>query len=154
MHEMSLYVQNKKMRFCTLHEYRFSYGLIAFLGMLTGLSDASIDDFTVKAFLWTFFFGIITAVIAYELIVMPTPSYPKLQSILFILFGYMGLLSVHHFTWLITWMLLGKPLERKLWLMPNVFGDFYVYTIIMSILLIMYMSFLFFINIKSCEQNE
>ena len=151
MHKMSLYLQNKKMRFCTLHEYRFSYGLIALLGMFTGLSDASIDDFTVKAFLWTFFFGIVMAVIAYELILMPTPSYPKLQSIFFILFGYMGLLSIHHFTWLATWILLGKPLERKLWLMPNVFGDLYIYTLVMGIMLIAYISYLIFINMRDCE---
>jgi len=153
MHEMSSYIQNKnkKMSFCTLHEYRFSYGLTALLGMLTGLSDASIEDFTIKAFLWTGFFGIIMAVIAYELILMPTPPHPKLQSILFILFGYMGLLSIHHFTWLMTWILLGKPLERRLWLMPNVFGDLYIYTIVMGVMFIAYISYLVFINIKDCE---
>jgi hypothetical protein len=91
------------------------------------------------------------AVIVYEFIIMSTPSYPKLQSILFILFGYMGLLSVHHFTWLITWILLGKPLERRLWLMPNVFGDLYIYTIIMGVMLIAYISYLVLINIRDCE---
>jgi len=151
MHEMSLHLQNKKMRFCTLHEYRFSYGLTALLGMLTGLSDASIEDFTVKAFLWTGFFGIIMAVIAYELIIMPTPPYPKLQAVLFILFSYIGLLSIHHFTWLATWILLGKPVERRLWLMPNVFGDLYIYTIIMGAMLITYITYLVLINIRDCE---
>jgi len=136
---------------CFFHHYRISYGLIALLGMLTGLSDASIEDFTVKAFLWTGFFAIVMAVIAYELIIMPTPPYPKLQAVLFILFGYMGLLSVHHFTWLTTWILLGKPVERRLWLMPNVFGDLYIYTIIMGAMLITYISYLVLINIKDCE---
>ena len=137
--------------FCTYIEYRASYALLAFLGIFTGLIDASIDDFTVKAFFWAGFIMLFLGIIAYELILMPTPPRPRLQAFLFVIFGYMGFLSFHHFAWLSTSMVLGKFSEGPLWLMPHLYVDFLTYTIVMISFMSIYSFYLYYINFFDCQ---
>ena len=137
--------------FCTLHEYRITYALIGFTGFVTGLVDALIDDFTVKAFLWAFALWLVLIVTAYELTIMPTPVKPFIQSILLITLGTAGLLSIHHFTWLGVSILIGRRLYDVLWLAPNMYVDFWLYTTVTAYMFIAYMVYLIYINMKSCD---
>ncbi|MCC6057158.1 MAG: hypothetical protein LM583_10825, partial [Desulfurococcaceae archaeon] len=113
--------------FCTYHEYRLSLGLAALTGIMTGIADASIYEWSVKAFTWAAILMLYSLVVAYEFIVMPTPPRPLLQAFLFILVAPMGLLSAHHWTWFILSIMLGKPIEFKLWLAPNIYADLNTY---------------------------
>jgi hypothetical protein len=137
--------------FCTLHEYRITYSLTGFTGFVTGLVDALVDDFTVKAFLWAFVLWLILIVTAYELTVMPTPPKPLAQSALLILLGTAGLLSIHHFTWLGVSILVGRRLCDSLWLAPNIYVDFRLYTTAAAYTFIAYMVYLIYINMKPCD---
>jgi len=137
--------------FCTYHEYRASYALLGFLGIITGLIDATIDDFTVKAFLWAGFMMLFLGIISYEFIVMPTPPRPRLQAFLFVILGYMGFLSFHHFTWYVLAMLLGKLGEGPLWLMPHLYVDLLTYTIVMFSFMGIYSFYLYYINFFDCS---
>jgi len=137
--------------FCTLHEYRITYSMLGFTGFITGLVDALIDDFTVKAFLWAAVLWLILIVTAYELTVMPTPVKPFMQSILLITLGTVGLLSIHHFTWLGVSILVGRRFYDSLWLAPNMYVDFRLYTTVTAYTFIAYMVYLIYINIKSCD---
>jgi hypothetical protein len=124
---------------------------LAILGIFTGVVDASIDDFTVKAFVWTGFIMLFFGIISYEFIVMPTPPRPRLQAFLFIIFGFMGFLSYHHFTWYVLAMLLGKLGEGPLWLMPHVYVDLLTYTIVMFSFMGLYAIYLYYINYFDCS---
>jgi hypothetical protein len=137
--------------FCTLHEYRTTYSLTGFTGFVTGLVDALVDDFTVKAFLWASVLWLVLMVTAYELTVMPTPPKPFAQSVLLILLGTAGLLSVHHFTWLGVSILVGRKFCDSLWLAPNMYVDFRLYTTATAYTFIAYMVYLIYINMKSCD---
>jgi len=136
---------------CFYHEYRFSYGILGILGIMTGLTDATIDDFSVKAFIWSSLIVMTMMIIAYEFIVMETPKKPLLQAALFILLGLSGLVSVHHFTWIFTWILVKGSLPKILWIAPNIYLNFTIYTLIMFTLLIIYTTYLVVINVLSCE---
>jgi FtsH-binding integral membrane protein len=97
-------------KLCTYHEYRLSLGLAAIAGIMTGLADAAIDDWAVKAFTWAAILMLYALIVSYELIVMPTPPKPLLQALLFTLTAPLGLLSAHHFTWYTLTVMLGKPI--------------------------------------------
>jgi len=140
-------------KFCTYHEYRFSLGLVALTGIATGLVDAAIDDWSVKAFVWASILMFYSLIVAYEFIVMPTPSRPLLQAFLFILIAPLGLLSMHHFTWLALSILLGKTIEQKLWLAPHIYVDINIYNAIMNASLDIYILFIAITNLKSCEKE-
>lgn len=135
--------------FHTFHEYRFSYGMYFITGILTGLTDALLEDFTVKAFLWASFLMFLNIVQAYELSVMEAPEKPRLQSILLCIMGLLALLSTHHFVWLWTCILIGKEIDDPLWLAPGVYVSFKLYTAVMSLALIASLKYLFYINICS-----
>jgi hypothetical protein len=120
-------------------------------GFITGLIDALIDDFTVKAFLWASVLWLMLIVTAYELTVMPTPVKPFAQSVLLILLGTAGLLSIHHFTWLGVSILIGRRFYDSLWLAPNIYVDFRLYTTATAYIFIAYMVYLIYINMKSCD---
>jgi len=141
---------NMKCLFKTLHEYRYAISIVFFVALFNGSIDAIIDDFTIKAFAWAFSFTILFIVVSYEFIMMPIPEKPLLQSILFVLISISGLLSVHHFTWIAFMMLLNKEIERqKLWIAPNIYVNFDIYTIVMGICLMIYISYLLYISICS-----
>jgi hypothetical protein len=140
-------------KFCTLHEYRYSLGLAALTGIITGIVDASIDDWAVKAFVWAGILMLYTLIVSYEFIVMPTPPHPLLQAFLFILTAPLGLLSSHHWTWYILTLMLGKPIEFKLWLAPNIYVNLNTYNIIMASSLVIYLLYLIITNFISCEKE-
>jgi hypothetical protein len=119
------------------------------LGILTGLSDASIEDFTVKAFIWSTLIVVIMTIVSYEFIIMPTPKRAFLQALLFMITGLIGLLSIHHLAWLMVSVLLGRTLYPSLWLAPNLYVDLYFYTELMVILLSIYLAYLVYINLCS-----
>jgi len=137
--------------FCTLYEYRTAYALIGFTGFVTGLIDALVDDFTVKAFLWAFVLWLALIATAYELTIMPAPPKPFVQSILLITLGTAGMLGIHHFTWLGVSILIGRRFDNVLWLAPNIYVDFKLYTTVTAYMFIAYMAYLIYINIKSCD---
>jgi hypothetical protein len=134
-----------------MHEYRIALGLMGLSGFMTGLVDASIDDFSVKAFVWSAILILAMIVVSYEFIVMPTPPRPFLQASLFILTGLGGLLSAHHITWVSMMTLLGKKIPRDLWLAPNIYADFTLYTFLMLILLVIYLMYLIYTNLCSAD---
>jgi len=138
---------------CTYHEYRFSYGLAALTGIMTGLTDSTIDDWTVKAFTWAAILMLYTLIVSYEFIVMPTPQRPLLQATLFILLTPLGILSTHHFTWYSISILLGKTIEQKLWLAPHTYADLNTYNMIMIISLSFYILYLVITNFISCKNR-
>jgi hypothetical protein len=138
---------------CTYHEYRFSLGLASLAGVLTGLADATIDDWSVKAFIWSGILMLYSLIASYEFIVMPTPPRPILQAFLFILTAPLGLLSSHHWTWYILTLMLGKPTEFRLWLAPNIYTNLNTYNMIMAISLATYIAYLTATNIKTCEKE-
>lgn len=140
-------------RFCTYHEYRFSYGLAALTGIMTGLADATIDDWSVKAFVWSGILMLYALIVSYEFIVMPTPPKPLLQAFLFVSISPLGLLSFHHFAWLSMSILLGKTIELKLWLAPNIYADLNTYNTITIISLIVYLLYLIIANLISCDNR-
>jgi len=140
-------------KMCTYHEYRFSYGLAALTGIMTGLTDASIDDWCVKSFVWATIIMLYALIVAYEFIVMPTPPKPLLQALLFILITPLGLLSSHHWTWYILTIMLGKSIEFKLWLAPNIYADLNTYNAIMIASLAIYLLYLIITNFISCEKE-
>jgi hypothetical protein len=120
------------------------------VALFNGSIDAIIDDFSIKAFAWAFSFTILFIVVSYEFIMMPIPEKPLLQSILFVLISISGLLSVHHFSWIAFMMLLNKEIERQnLWIAPNIYVNFDLYTIVMGICLMIYISYLLYISICS-----
>ena len=137
--------------FCTLHEYRIVYSLMGFAGLVTGLVDALVDDFTVKAFLWAAVLWLILIVTAYELTVMPTPPKPFAQSVLLMVLGSAGFLAIHHFVWLGVSILIGRRFYDDLWLAPNIYVNFKLYTTATAYAFIAYMVYLIYINIKSCD---
>jgi hypothetical protein len=141
-------------RFCTYHEYRFSYGLAALTGVMTGIADASIDDWSVKAFVWAAIIMLYALIVAYEFIVMPTPPKPLLQAFIFILITPLGLLSAHHWAWYMLTVLLGKPIEFKMWLAPNIYASLDTYNTLMAIALAIYIAHLIIANLKTCEKTE
>jgi hypothetical protein len=138
---------------CTYHEYRFSYGLAALAGIMTGLADAAIGDWAAKAFVWSGLLLLYALVVSYEFIVMPTPPRPLLQAFLFVLLAPMGLLSAHHFTWLIVSVMLGAPIDSRLWLAPNIYIDFHTYTVIAFAMLLAYFAALLTASAMSCEKE-
>jgi hypothetical protein len=140
-------------KFCTYHEYRFSYGLTALTGIMTGIVDATVEDWSIKAFIWSGILMFYALIVSYEFIVMPTPTKPLLQAFLFILTAPLGLLSSHHWTWYILTAMLGKPIEFKLWLAPNIYVDLNLYNMIMMISLSVYITYLVIINLVSCEKR-
>jgi hypothetical protein len=140
-------------RLCTYHEYRLSLGLVALTGIITGIVDASIYDWAVKAFTWATILILYTLIVSYEFIVMPTPPRPLLQAFLFILTAPLGLLSSHHLTWYIITLMLEKPIEFKLWLAPNIYADLNIYNTIMIISLSFYSIYLVITNFISCEKE-
>ena len=140
-------------RLCTYHEYRFSLGLAALTGIMTGLADSTIDDWSVKAFVWATIVMLYALIVAYEFIVMPTPPKPMLQAFLFVLITPLGLLSTHHFTWYSLSILLGKTIEPKLWLAPHTYADLNTYNMIMIISLSFYILYLVITNFISCEKE-
>jgi hypothetical protein len=140
-------------RFCTYHEYRFSLGLASLVGVLTGLADVAIEDWSVKAFVWAGILFFYNLIISYEFIVMPTPPKPLFQALLFILVTPMGLLSAHHWTWYILTIMLGKPIEFKLWLAPNIYADLSTYNTFMLISFLVYLLYLIIANFMSCEKE-
>jgi hypothetical protein len=140
-------------KFCTYHEYRFSLGLASLVGMMTGIVDASIDDWSVKAFIWSGILFFYSLIISYEFIVMPTPPKPLLQAFLFVSISPLGLLSAHHWTWYLLTVMLGKPIEFRLWLAPNIYVDLNLYNMIMMISLSVYITYLVIINLVSCEKR-
>ena len=124
------------------HEYRFAYGVIAFGAILTGLIDALISDWCVKAFAWSAVIFAAMSIIAYEFIVMPTPRRPKLQAVLFVLFSWLGWLSIHHWVWLFTSMIVYNYRPGKtLWLAPNIVVDTNLYNTLMAISLAAYIAY-------------
>ncbi|MEM2389060.1 MAG: hypothetical protein QW215_02360 [Ignisphaera sp.] len=137
----------------TFHEYRFSLGVLGLAGIMTGLIDALALDWTVKAFLWSSALIIAMSITTYELTVMPTPENPFLQSILLIITSLMGLLSIHHFTWIFVWTITGGEIHEKLWLAPNIYIEFNTYTTIMAILLTIYILHIIYCNICSAEER-
>jgi len=138
---------------CTYHEYRFSLGLASLVGVLTGLADATIEDWSVKAFAWSGILMLYALIASYEFIVMPTPPRPLLQAFLFVLIAPLGLLSMHHFTWLTLSILLGKTIEKKLWIAPNIYVDLNTYNTIIIISLLVYLLYLITTNIMSCDNR-
>jgi hypothetical protein len=142
-----------KNKTCTYHEYRISLGLTALTGILTGLTDATIVDWSVKAFTWAAIVMLYTLIVSYEFIVMPTPPKPLLQALLFVLISPLGLLSAHHWTWYLLTLMLGKPIEFKLWLAPNIYADLNTYNTIMTTALAIYIVYLIFTNLTSCEKR-
>ncbi|MEM2388626.1 MAG: hypothetical protein QW215_00125 [Ignisphaera sp.] len=140
--------------FRTLHEYRFSLGIIGLTGMITGLIDALATDWSVKAFLWSSALVISMSITAYELTVMTTPEKPLSQSTLLVLTGLMGLLSIHHFTWLFVWIMAGGTIHDVLWVAPNIYVRFYDYTTLMIVFLIVYALYMIYCNICSAEKDR
>jgi len=136
--------------FCTYHEYRFSYGTAKIVGMITGLIDALTDDWTIKAFLWSSVLIMYIIVVSYEFIMMETPPRPLLQAILFQL-SILGLLSTHHFIWYAVSIMIGRKIDNILWLAPNIYMDFVKYTETAIAMYIIYVAYLMYINIKSCD---
>jgi hypothetical protein len=123
-------------------------------GIITGIADASIYEWSVKAFTWAAILMLYSLVVAYEFIVMPTPPRPLLQAFLFVLTSPLGLLSSHHWTWYILSIMLGKPIEFKLWLAPNIYADLDTYNTLMAIVLAIYVAHLIIANLKTCEKTE
>ena len=140
-------------RLCTYHEYRFSLGLAALTGIMTGLADSTIDDWSVKAFVWATIVILYALIVAYEFIVMPTPPKPMLQAFLFVLITPLGLLSTHHFTWYSLSILLGKTIEPKLWLAPNIYVNLNAYNSLIVISFIIYIAYLVVTNLTPCEKT-
>jgi len=137
--------------FCTFHEYRESYGLASIIGIMTGLVDALLEDWSVKAFLWSAILVLYIVVVSYEFIIMETPPRPFLQALLFCILAVMGLLASHHITWLLVSILLGRRIEKVLWLAPNIYAPFREYTLASIAMFIVYIAYLIYINIKSCD---
>jgi hypothetical protein len=121
--------------------------------MLTGLADAAISDWSVKAFAWTGVLMLYALIVSYEFILMPTPPKPFLQAVLFVVSAPMGLLPAHHFTWLIVSVMLGKPIEIRLWIAPNMYVSLYTYTVAMLLLLTLYLAYLIVASLHPCEQS-
>jgi hypothetical protein len=140
--------------FCTFHEYRFSYGLVALVGVITGLVDATVDDWSVKAFAWAGAVLFYALAASYEFIMMETPPRPLLQAGLFIALGLAGFLSAHHLAWLVMSVLLGKPVESVLWLAPHIYMDLSTYNVLMSLFLVAYTVYLLYINVEACEAEK
>ena len=138
---------------CTFHEYRFSLGLAFITGIITGAIDATVDDWSVKAFAWAGILMLYALIVAYEFIVMPIPPKPLLQAFLFILISPLGLLSAHHWTWYTLTVMLGKPINFKLWLAPNIYIDLNIYNTLMASSLAIYLVYLITANLIPCEKT-
>jgi len=136
--------------FCTFHEYRVSYGLAGLAGVMTGLVDALVEDWSVKAFLWSAILLLYIVIVSYELIIMETPPKPLLQSILFTM-TIPGMLASHHLVWTVVSIMIGRTIHKNLWLAPNIYMDFTVYTLASIAMLMIYLAYLIYINTKSCD---
>lgn len=144
------------MRYClfkTMHEYRASYALLFLTGLVTGLIDALVLDFAVKAFLWAFALVLALITVSYEFIVMPTPEKPLLQAVLFIILGLAALLSTHHLTWLAVSVMLGREVGSRLWLAPNIYVDLSLYNTVMLFSLAASLVYLAYVNVCSCDEG-
>jgi hypothetical protein len=117
---------------------------------MTGLVDALVEDWSVKAFLWSAILVLYMVVVSYEFIIMETPPRPFLQAILFTL-SIPGLLASHHLTWTAVSIMLGRKIEVFLWLAPNIYAPFREYTLASILMLTAYVACLIYVNIKSCD---
>jgi hypothetical protein len=115
-------------------------------GLVTGLVDALVEEWSIKAFLWAGALLLYALVVAYELTVMDTPPRPLLQASLLVVFSTAGLLSIHHVTWLTTSVMLGRAVEQSLWLAPNIYASTDTYNAVMAISLVSYLSYLLYTN--------
>ncbi len=132
--------------FQTFHEYRVSLGMAGVAGLITGLVDSLVEDWSIKAFLWAGALLLYALVVAYELAVMDTPPRPLLQASLLVVFSTAGLLSVHHVTWLSVSTMLGRTLEHRLWLAPNIYASISLYNTVMVASLVSYLAYLLYTN--------
>lgn len=135
--------------FKTYHEYRIVLGSTSLIGVMTGIVDATILDWCLKAFVWSGILLLYFVITAYELTVMETPERPFLQSILLVVTSLFGLLSTHHFTWILMTISIGRQIENPLWISPNIYVDFYCYTYLMFTLFSIYIVFLVYTNLCS-----
>jgi len=140
-------------KLCTYDEYTDALGSSFLFGILTGLADATITDWTTKAFVWAGFLLLYAIVVSYKFIIMPTPPRPLLQATVFAAVAPMGLLSAHHFTWLIVSVMLGYRIERRLWLAPNIYTDLYTYTLATVLMFLIYFVIIFFASSRKCNEN-
>jgi hypothetical protein len=138
--------------FCTLHEYRAVYGLAGLLGVVTGIVDVAVLDWAVKSFLWAGLVLLYTLVASYEFIVMRTPPRPLLQVLLFTLLAPMGLISIHHYTWLVVTVMLGREVSHVLWLAPGIYASLHLYNVLTLAMLTLYLLYLAYINSRPCRE--
>jgi hypothetical protein len=117
---------------------------------MAGLVDALVEDWSVKAFLWSAILLLYIVVVSYEFIIMEAPPKPLLQAILFTL-AIPGMLASHHLVWTVVSIMIGRAIHKNLWLAPNIYMDFTAYTAITIAMLKAYIAHLIYINIKSCD---
>jgi hypothetical protein len=140
--------------YCTYHEYRVAVGLMGLLGFITGLTDALVYDWTLKSFLWAGEVVFIMWLVSIEFLSMPRPDEYVRQATEFTVVGLSGLLSCHHMTWVIITLMQGVEIEDKLWLAPNIYVDFVIYTLIMVSLLMIYVTYLMYATVNSCKEQR
>jgi hypothetical protein len=124
------------------------------VGVITGLIDATVEDWSVKAFAWAGAVLFYALAASYEFIVMEAPPRPLLQAFLFVVLGLAGFLSAHHWAWLVMSILLCKPVEKVLWLAPNIYMDLSTYTTLMILFFTAYIAYLVYINVEACDAGE
>ena len=121
------------------HEYRFVYSFYGIMGFVSGLIDCLGDVWDVKFFLITGLFLGMMFWSNYEFLVMYPPRKPFMASILLFVPGLLGYLGLWHLIWIMVWViLLGNPVYENLWVMPNIYVSYTMYTVLSIVFIIVY----------------
>jgi len=109
------------------HELRIASLLWLLLGTLVGVTDATVQPWDVKAFLWLIYAVIMTWWLGYELIWYQRPLRTELVNTGFLACAQGGLVFVWSINWWTVWHMLGRTVADPMWVIPNLWIPVWFY---------------------------
>jgi len=109
------------------HELRIASLLWLLLGTLVGITDATVQPWDVKAFLWLVYASIIGWWTSYELIHYRKPRRTELVNLGFLGCVQGGLVFAWSANWYWLWLMLGRSVPDPLWVMPGLVIPVWLY---------------------------
>jgi len=117
------------------HEIRIASCLWLLLGILIGITDATVQPWDAKAFLWVTYAIIIGWWISYELIWYKRPFRTELVNAGFLACAQ-GLVFTWSINWWWVWRMLGYTVNDPMWVLPNLWIPVWFYWLCNSLSLV------------------
>jgi len=136
------------------HEFRITFSTIGLAFLFSGLIDGLVEDFTLKFFLVAGIWAFLWWLTLYEMIWYPTPSYPFLESFILLLGFISGTFGIHSAVWLITSIMLGRPIESSIWLAPNIYMPKDLFYLVTAAFTALYVILLAIVNVFTTEKRR